>query len=75
MLGAQLQAQLLQLRDQLPELLSPLERWLGISDIDEWLADRAEALMEEATVMSRLAGARAKLASLGPDAHERRIES
>lgn len=55
-LGAQLQAQLTQLRDQLPELLSPLETWLGVSNIGDWLAERAEAMINETTLMSRLAG-------------------
>lgn len=55
-LGSQLQAQLLQLRDQLPELLFPLEGWLGISDINQWLAERAEAMINETTLVSRLAG-------------------
>lgn len=55
-LGAQLQAQLIQLRDQLPELLSPLESWLGVRNIGDWLADRAEAVISETTLISRLAG-------------------
>ena len=63
-LGTQLQAQLVQLRDQLPELLAPLETWLGIDAIDEWLAERAEALVDETTLMSRLAGLSGALASL-----------
>ena len=55
-LGAQLQAQLVQLRDQLPELLSPLEAWLGVNNMGDWLAERAEAMINETTLMSRIAG-------------------
>lgn len=55
-LGSQLQAQLLQLRDQLPELLAPLEHWLGGGNIGDWLVERAEAMMSEVDVMSRIAG-------------------
>ena len=55
-LGAQLQAQLMQLGDQLPELLSPLEAWLGVGNMGDWLAERAEAIINETTLMSRIAG-------------------
>lgn len=55
-LGAQLQAQLVQLRDQLPDLLSPLQAWLGVNSMGDWLAERAEAMINETTLMSRIAG-------------------
>ncbi|WP_249691011.1 AI-2E family transporter [Stappia sp. WLB 29] len=56
MLGAQLQAQLLELWDRLPELLAPVETWLGSGDVGEWLVERAEAMVSEGAVMSRIAG-------------------
>ncbi len=46
-LGTQLQAQLLELRDRLPELLAPVEDWLGSGDVGEWLVERAEAMVSE----------------------------
>lgn len=55
-LGTQLQAQLLELRDRLPELLAPVEDWLGSGDVGEWLVERAEAMVSEGAVMSRIAG-------------------
>lgn len=55
-LGTQLQAQLMQLRDQLPELLAPLERWIGGEDIGDWLAERAQDAMSGSSVVSRIAG-------------------
>ena len=55
-LGAQLQAQLLELRDRLPELLAPVEDWLGSGDVGEWLVERAEAMVSQGAVMSRIAG-------------------
>lgn len=55
-LGTQLQAQLLELRDRLPELLAPVEDWLGSGDIGEWLVERAETMVAEGAVMSRIAG-------------------
>lgn len=55
-LGTQLLNQLAQLWEQLPQLLSPIEGWLGIGDVGEWLAERAEVMISEANLMSRIAG-------------------
>lgn len=55
-LGAQLHAQLVQLGEQLPQLLSPLGAWLGVGNVGDWLAERAEAIVSEAAVISQIAG-------------------
>ncbi|MGV6874172.1 AI-2E family transporter [Pseudochelatococcus sp. B33] len=63
-LGTQLQAQLAHLGDQLPELLAPFEGWLGVGDMGEWLAERAEAVINETTLVSRIAGLSGAAATL-----------
>ncbi|WP_159590981.1 AI-2E family transporter [Chelativorans xinjiangense] len=55
-LGSQLQEQLAQLWNRLPELIRPLERWLGVSDTEAWLAERAEAMMSQTFMLGRIAG-------------------
>lgn len=63
-LGTQLQAQLVQIADQLPELLAPLENWLGVDDIGDWLMERGDALFSETALMSRIAGLSGWVASI-----------
>ncbi|MCT7377432.1 AI-2E family transporter [Chelativorans salis] len=55
-LGSQLQQQLVQLWNRLPELIRPVERWLGVSDTETWLAERAEAMMSQTFLLGRIAG-------------------
>lgn len=63
-LGAQLQAQLAQLWERLPELLAPLETWLGVDDAGEWLGERAEAMLSQVSVVNQIAGLSSIAASL-----------
>lgn len=55
-LGAQLQEQLVQLGARLPELLSPFEVWLGGANMGEWLAERAQTIVNETSLISHIAG-------------------
>lgn len=54
--GAQLRGQLADLWQQLPELLVPFENTLGIPSIEDWLAERVEAMLNQTSVISRIAG-------------------
>jgi predicted PurR-regulated permease PerM len=56
LLGAQLSAQATQLFERLPEVLDPLERWLGIDDIEQWVMERAETAFDEASLVTQIAG-------------------
>jgi predicted PurR-regulated permease PerM len=56
LLGAQIQTQMAELFKRLPELIEPLERWLGIAGLEEWIAARAKATLEQASLVSQMAG-------------------
>lgn len=56
LLGAQLSAQAAQLFERLPEILHPLERWLGIDQVEQWVRERAEKTIEEASLVTQVAG-------------------
>lgn len=56
LLGAQIQMQMAQLLERLPELIEPVENWLGMNDLEEWIARRAEETIEQASLVSRIAG-------------------
>lgn len=56
LLGAQIQLQMTELFDRLPQLLEPIEEWLGMRDLEEWIARRAEATLRETSIVSQIAG-------------------
>lgn len=56
LLGAQIQVQMTELFARLPELIEPVERWLGMSDLEEWIEQRAQATLKEASLVSQIAG-------------------
>lgn len=56
LLGAQIQMQMTQLFERLPEAIAPIERWLGMADLEEWVAQRAEATLEETSLVTQIAG-------------------
>lgn len=45
-----------ELFERLPELIAPVEQWLGMNNLEEWLARRAQATMEDASLVGRIAG-------------------
>ena len=56
LLGVQLRGQMIELWEQLPELLKPIENALNIISIEEWFSERLEAMLSQTSVMSRIAG-------------------
>jgi predicted PurR-regulated permease PerM len=56
LLGAQIQMQMAQLFGRLPELIDPVEDWLGITNLEEWLERRAQATLAEASLVTQIAG-------------------
>lgn len=63
-LGAQLQSQLADLWEQLPELIQPLAGWLGLADAEEWLGERAEAMLSQTSVINSILGLSSAAAGL-----------
>lgn len=56
LLGSQLRNQMMELWEQLPELLKPIEDALNIGSVEEWLGKQLEAMLSQTSVMSRIAG-------------------
>lgn len=56
LLGSQLRTQMMELWEQLPELLKPIENALNIGSVEEWLGDQLETMLSQTSVMSRIAG-------------------
>lgn len=56
LLGVQLRGQMVELWEQLPELLKPIESAFNIGSIEDWLGERLEEMLSQTSVMSRIAG-------------------
>jgi predicted PurR-regulated permease PerM len=55
-LGAQLRRQASDLIGRFPEILSSVEQRLGLSNLDQWIAERAEGALSESGVVAQVAG-------------------
>jgi predicted PurR-regulated permease PerM len=64
MLGAQLRGELQDIWDQLSELFVPLEDWLGLEDIEQWLVERGEELFSEISVLYWIVGVSSAMAGV-----------
>jgi predicted PurR-regulated permease PerM len=62
LLGAQIQAQAMQLAGRLPEVIESLENRLGIEGIEDWVAERVQNAFEASSVVGRVAGLSSALA-------------
>ncbi|KFB10134.1 AI-2E family transporter [Nitratireductor basaltis] len=56
LVGAQLASQLSELWQRLPDLIRPLETWLGLENVEEWLSSRVESMVSQTSFINRIAG-------------------
>ncbi len=56
LVGSQLASQLSELWQRLPDLIRPLETWLGLQNVEEWLSTRVESMVSQTSFINRIAG-------------------
>lgn len=56
LVGTQLASQLSELWQRLPDLIRPLETWLGLQNVEEWLSTRVESMVSQTSFINRIAG-------------------
>ena len=55
-LGSEIRLQITQLVDRLPELVSSLEHWLGVVDLEGWLREQGAKILGDSSFLTNLSG-------------------
>jgi predicted PurR-regulated permease PerM len=55
-LGTQLRSQTAEVVERAPELLLSLQNWIGADDVEKWLAERVQSVLEASSLVSSVAG-------------------
>jgi predicted PurR-regulated permease PerM len=55
-LGSQIRSQTAEVIERAPELLMSLQSWIGVGDLENWLAERAQSILEASSLVSSVAG-------------------